>query len=97
MVILDNLKEGGVLPEYVITVSTAAPSTPTHTCPARRSKKFSKDITNWEQTRENGFVMATTSYYDGTAEHDKYPYATKLTNDNFSATKRGGYRQRQAG
>ena len=31
--------------------------------------------------------MATTSYYDGTAEHDKYPYATKLTNDNFSATK----------
>ena len=87
VVILDNLKEGGVLPEYVITVLNGGAQYTDAYMSGKTIKEFSKDITNWGADKENGFVMATTSYYDGTAEHDKYPYATKLTNDNFSATK----------
>lgn len=87
VVILDNLKEGGVLPEYVITVLNGGAQYTDAYMSGKTIKEFSKDITNWGADKENGFVMATTSYYDGTAEHDKYPYATKLTNANFSPTK----------
>lgn len=77
VIVLDNLTEKG-LPSYLLTVLNA---------PAFEAKATLKEtaesLTQWASTVEGNFVMSTSSYLSGSAEHDKFCYATEVKPTDF--------------
>lgn len=100
VVVLDNLK-GNTYPSYMVTILNGTPYTNSDLA-GKTLADFSKEITNWGTNTENGFVMATTSYFNNDpvndANHENFKtengknlfptyYATKLNSNNFAQSK----------
>lgn len=92
VIVLDNLKDN-TYPAYMVTVLNGAPFTNAD-LGGKTLADFSQLLTNWGTNTANGFVMATTSYFDasgndknhadfGTGNIPAY-YATKLDASNFA-------------
>lgn len=94
VVVLDNLK-GNTYPKYMITLLNAGSQfsndffTPAN-LEGKNIKEFSEYLTNWGTNTDGGFLMATTSYFQGDdsdkLHNDAYYYATQLDQSNFART-----------
>ncbi len=92
VVVLDNLK-GHSYPTYMVTVLNGTPY-PNSDLGGKTLAEFSRDLTNWGTNAANGFVMATTSYFDASGKDINHAdfgaqniptyYATKLDQSNFA-------------
>lgn len=87
LVVLENQKSNEY-PKYMVTVLNGAQFTNDYLT-GKTLADFSKELTNWGSNTENGFVMASTSYFMATDDknHDNtYYYATVLDSSNFART-----------
>ncbi len=87
LVVLDNLK-GNKYPKYMVTVLNGKPFTNEQLNNVSLDD-FSKLPINWGENKEFGFIMVTSSYFSDktqTNHDDTYPFATVLTEANFSRT-----------
>lgn len=85
LVILKGLKDKN-LPKYVVTVLNAPSGLATKVERDRLSiTELARQTDNYytenKETKEKYYVMTTSSYYDGVANHDKFYNATYLADD----------------
>jgi hypothetical protein len=88
LVVLDNLK-GNKYPKYMVTVLNGEGFS-NDFLNNKSLNDFSKELINWGENKEFGFLMVTSSYFKGAnadANHDdKYPFATILNESDFART-----------
>lgn len=88
VVVLDNLK-GNQYPRYMVTVLNGGAQYTNDFMTGKNIGEFSKDLTTWGENTDGGFVMATSSYFQGTPASDKTHedaryFATVLDENNFA-------------
>lgn len=88
VVVLDNLK-GNQYPRYMVTVLNGGAQYTNDFMTGKNIEEFSRDLTSWGEDADGGFLMATSSYFQGTPASDKTHedaryFATVLDEDNFA-------------
>lgn len=88
LVVLDNLKSN-TYPKYMVTILNGGDEYTNEKLTGVSLEEFSKQITSWGENKENGFLMASTSFFTtaDTKNHtNNYYYATVLDQSNFART-----------